>query len=725
LHLHKEKILLIDSVYVIRFVCIILLLPVIWTKRIYAMTSPFITNPVTPSFLHPYEYLKCLSLPKVINRLLSVRKITVNASRKLIHDHVVKFDGNLSLPTISEVTKPNTFADSRNDLKCLTSAELLFKDISIFSNSAKLKRFNCLFENQLFQIVTKRGCMHVQLRGFKTKRHVTDSINKEVKPSSIRSLKFFNLFPWRGSVKKLEILVEKAESEESKELIKRAFTEGYLASGGLTKKFLLFIFILFLLPFFFQLYIQYGLWSDKLFSTIKEIAPEDILVDFSDVKGIDEAKDELMQVVDFLKEPNKYLELGGRLPKGVLLVGPPGIGKTLLARAIAGEAGVNFFNTSGSEFEEMFVGLGAKRVRDLFAAAREKAPCVVFIDEIDSVGTRRTDQSIVSYPNQTLNQLLSEMDGFQPSEGVIVLAATNRHEDLDPALLRPGRFDLELHLSLPDVRGRTDIFKLYLSKIKADANVDAELLARGTVGFSGADIENMVNQAALKSASDGQKSVTMKYLEMAKDLILMGPPRKNYIPDEKDNLVTAYHEAGHALVSYFTKHATPVHRITILPRGSSLGLTTFLPEKDQHVHSKMELLAMIDVSMGGRVAEELIWGAEMVSSGCADDLEKATELAMLMVKHFGMSDKVGFRVIKASKNVIYDVSEGPAASTMEAIDAEVKRILQESYERAMKILKSHAAAHKRLAECLIEHETLDAADLEAVIKGEPLPKKQN
>ncbi|KRY77250.1 ATP-dependent zinc metalloprotease YME1 -like protein, partial [Trichinella pseudospiralis] len=702
-----------------------LLLPVIWTKRIYAMTSPFITNPITPSFLYPYEYLKCLSLPKVINRLLSVRKITANASRKLIRDQVVKLDGNLSLPTISEVTKPNTFADSRNDLKCLTYAELLFKDISTFSSSAKLKRFSCFFENHLFQIVTKRGCMHVQLRGFKTKRHVTDSINKEVKPSSIRSLKIFNLFPWRGSVKKLEVLVEKAESEESKELIKRAFTEGYLASGGLTKKFLLFIFILFLLPFFFQLYIQYGLWSDKLFSTIKEIAPEDILVDFSDVKGIDEAKDELMQVVDFLKEPNKYLELGGRLPKGVLLVGPPGIGKTLLARAIAGEAGVNFFNTSGSEFEEMFVGLGAKRVRDLFAAAREKAPCVVFIDEIDSVGTRRTDQSIVSYPNQTLNQLLSEMDGFQPSEGVIVLAATNRHEDLDPALLRPGRFDLELHLSLPDVRGRTDIFKLYLSKIKADANVDAELLARGTVGFSGADIENMVNQAALKSASDGQKSVTMEYLEMAKDLILMGPPRKNYIPDEKDNLVTAYHEAGHALVSYFTKHATPVHRITILPRGSSLGLTTFLPEKDQHVHSKMELLAMIDVSMGGRVAEELIWGADMVSSGCANDLEKATELALLMVKQFGMSDKVGFRVIKGSKNVIYDISEGPAVSTMEAVDAEVKRILQESYERAMKILKSHAATHKRLAECLIERETLDAADLEAVIKGEPLPKKQN
>ncbi|OUC44779.1 ATP-dependent metallopeptidase HflB [Trichinella nativa] len=708
------------------------------------MTSPFITSPVTPSFLHPCEYLKCLSLPKVICRLLSVKKITATASRKLIRDYVVKFDGNLKLPAINEVTKPNTFADSRNDLKYLTSAELLFKDISVFSSSAKLKKFSCLFENQLFQIVTKRGCMHVQFRGFKTKRHVTESINKEEKPSSIRPLKFLNLFPWRGSVKKLETLVEKAESEESKELIKvhpkfprlfsasfnpsvhfqRAFTEGYLASGGLTKKFLLFVFILFLLPFFFQLYVQYGLWSEKLFSTIKEISPEEILVDFSDVKGIDEAKDELMQVVDFLKEPNKYLELGGRLPKGVLLVGPPGIGKTLLARAIAGEAGVNFFNTSGSEFEEMFVGLGAKRVRDLFAAAREKAPCVVFIDEIDSVGTRRTDQSIVSYPNQTLNQLLSEMDGFQPSEGVIVLAATNRHEDLDPALLRPGRFDLELHLSLPDVRGRADIFKLYLSKIKADANVDAELLARGTVGFSGADIENMVNQAALKSASDGQKSVTMQYLEMAKDLILMGPPRKNYIPDEKDNLVTAYHEAGHALVSYFTKHATPVHRITILPRGSSLGSTTFLPEKDQHVHSKMELLAMIDVSMGGRVAEELIWGADMVSSGCADDLEKATELAMLMVKHFGMSDRVGFRVIKGSKNVIYDVSEGPAASTMEAIDAEVKRILQESYERAMKILKLHAAAHKRLAECLIERETLDAADLEAVVKGKPLPEKQ-
>ncbi|KRX67601.1 hypothetical protein T09_11390, partial [Trichinella sp. T9] len=263
-----------------------LLLPVIWRKRISEMTSPFITSPVTPSFLHPCEYLKCLSLPKVICRLLSVKKITATASRKLIRDHVVKFDGNLKLPAINEVTKPNTFADSRNDLKCLTSAELLFKDISVFSSSAKLKKFSCLFENQLFQIVTKRGCMHVQFRGFKTKRHVTESINKEEKPSSIRPLKFLNLFPWRGSVKKLETLVEKAESEESKELIKRAFTEGYLASGGLTKKFLLFVFILFLLPLFFQLYVQYGLWSEKLFSTIKEISPEEILVDFSDVKGV-------------------------------------------------------------------------------------------------------------------------------------------------------------------------------------------------------------------------------------------------------------------------------------------------------------------------------------------------------------------------------------------------------------------------------------------------------
>uniref|UniRef100_A0A5S6QJ78 AAA domain-containing protein n=1 Tax=Trichuris muris TaxID=70415 RepID=A0A5S6QJ78_TRIMR len=530
------------------------------------------------------------------------------------------------------------------------------------------------------------------------------------------------ILPWRSSGKRLEKLLEKAESENAKLLVKSAFTEGYVASGGITKKFLFFAFLLLLLPSLLQLYLHYGVISDQLFSSVKEITPEEINVNFDDVKGIDEAKEELMQIVDYLKQPEKYCKLGGRLPKGVLLVGPPGIGKTLLARAIAGEAGVAFFHTSGSEFEEMFVGLGAKRIRDLFEAARERAPCVLFIDEIDSVGSRRTEQSVLAYSNQTLNQLLSEMDGFESTEGVIVLAATNRREDLDQALLRPGRFDLQLVLGYPDLKGRMDIFNLYLSRVKTDGKIDVETMAKGTIGFSGADIENLVNQAALKAAADNKEYVDMEYLEYAKDLVLMGPALKHRVPDEAANRVTAYHEAGHALVSYFTKHAHPVHRVTILPRREALGLTSFMPEKDQYEFTRAQMLASLDVMMAGRAAEDLICGYDLVSSGCATDLSKATDLALDMVQRYGMSDKIGFRIVKDADNTLLGYSRDVSSATAQIIDNEVKSILQDAYERAKTILKNNAAAHKRVAEALLKHETLNADELKAIIEKQPWPE---
>ncbi|CAD5217611.1 unnamed protein product [Bursaphelenchus okinawaensis] len=454
-----------------------------------------------------------------------------------------------------------------------------------------------------------------------------------------------------------------------------------------------------------------------IFSNAQEVKPEEVSVTFEDVRGMEEAKSEVEEIVSYLRDPDRYSRLGGRLPKGVLMVGPPGTGKTLLARAIAGEAQVPFFHTSGSEFDEVLVGQGARRVRDLFERAKTRAPCIIFIDEIDSVGSKRVSNSIHPYANQTINQLLSEMDGFNRNEGVIVIGATNRLEDLDKALLRPGRFDVRVTVAKPDVDGRKDIFRLYLGRIIHE-KLNVDVLAKGTTGFTGADIENMVNQAALKAATEGCNRVSMRHLEDAKDRIIMGPARvKGRFPDEETNKCTAFHEAGHTLVALFTKDAVPVHKVTIIPRGQSMGHTALLPSKDEYQVTRAQMLAQLDVMMGGRVAEELIFGDDKVTTGAADDMKKATELATQMVKHYGMSDKVGIRdyTIEENTGALVNVNDR-SPQTNELLDQEINRLLKESYTRAKKILTDKAKEHTLLAQSLLQYETLTSDEVRELIK---------
>ncbi|XP_034071323.1 ATP-dependent zinc metalloprotease YME1L1b isoform X1 [Gymnodraco acuticeps] len=435
-------------------------------------------------------------------------------------------------------------------------------------------------------------------------------------------------------------------------------------------------------------------------------------VTFEHVKGIEEAKNELQEVVEFLKNPDKFTVLGGKLPKGVLLVGPPGTGKTLLARAVAGEADVPFYYASGSEFDEMFVGVGASRIRNLFREAKANAPCVIFIDELDSVGGKRIESPMHPYSRQTINQLLAEMDGFKPNEGVIIIGATNFPEALDNALIRPGRFDMQVTVPKPDVRGRTEIINWYLRKIKVDPAIEANIIARGTVGFSGADLENLVNQAALKAAVDGKDMVTMKELEFAKDKILMGPERKSAQIDKKNKTITAYHESGHAIVAYFTKDAMPINKATIMPRGHSLGHVSMLPENDRWSETRSQLLAQMDVSMGGRVAEEIIFGNEYITTGASSDFDSATKIAKMMVTRFGMCEKLGV--------MTYSDMTAQSPETQAAVENEVRVILKDSYERARALLKSHAKEHKNLAEALLLYETLDVKDIRLVLEGKTL-----
>ncbi|XP_053677327.1 ATP-dependent zinc metalloprotease YME1L isoform X2 [Anopheles nili] len=524
-------------------------------------------------------------------------------------------------------------------------------------------------------------------------------------------------------------------SDEQRQRLKIAFAEGYLTAShpdqqnrsSKAMKYLKFFQQLLIIVVFIGIFISMFASPNGSVFRIQignqvEVDPEDITVTFEDVKGCDEAKQELKEVVEFLKNPGKFSNLGGKLPKGVLLVGPPGTGKTLLARAVAGEAGVPFFHAAGPEFDEVLVGQGARRVRDLFKAAKERAPCVIFIDEIDSVGAKRTNSVLHPYANQTINQLLSEMDGFQQNEGVIVLGATNRRDDLDQALLRPGRFDVEVVVPTPDFTGRKEILTYYLGKILSkEINIDQ--LARGTTGFTGADIENMVNQAALRAAIDGAETVTMKHLENARDKVLMGPERKSRLPDEEANKITAYHEGGHAIVAYYTKESHPLHKVTIMPRGPSLGHTAYIPEKERYHVTKQQLLAMMDTMMGGRAAEELIFGADKITSGASSDLKQATSIAAHMVKEWGMSERVGLRTIEGPKG--FGQNEVLSPSTIESVDNEIKKLLNESYERAKAILKQHSKEHKALAEALLKYETLDAEDIKAIMGGEKITTDDN
>ena len=481
-------------------------------------------------------------------------------------------------------------------------------------------------------------------------------------------------------------------------------------------------FVLFLgLLLFFMRRMQVGNEALSLVkSRARMLTDERKKVTFSDVAGIDEAKEEVRETVEFLKDPRKFQKLGGRIPKGVLVVGPPGTGKTLLAKAIAGEAGVPFFSISGSDFVEMFVGVGASRVRSMFEQAKKHAPCIIFIDEIDAVGRSRgaglgggNDER-----EQTLNQLLVEMDGFDTTEGVILVAATNRPDVLDPALLRPGRFDRQVTVNHPDLRGRSEILKVHTKKVPVAANVELEKIARGTPGFSGADLENLVNEAALWAARQNKNEVGAVDFDMAKDKILMGAERKSMILTDEEKRVTAYHEAGHALMAKLLPGTDPVHKVSIIPRGRALGVTMQLPTEDRHNYSKEFLYNTLAILMGGRVAEELIF--KQVTTGAGNDLERATDLARKMVCEWGMSEKLGPLAFGRKEESMYlgrsfatkrDVSDEMALE----IDREIKRLVIENYERTKRVLTEQMASLKALAQALLEKEVLDASEIDEII----------
>ncbi|KAL4808334.1 P-loop containing nucleoside triphosphate hydrolase protein [Aspergillus unguis] len=457
-----------------------------------------------------------------------------------------------------------------------------------------------------------------------------------------------------------------------------------------------------------------GVMKNIKSSQTNEAQPQDQTVRFSDVHGCDEAKDELQELVEFLLNPERFSSLGGKLPKGVLLVGPPGTGKTLLARAVAGEAGVPFFYMSGSEFDEVYVGVGAKRVRELFTQARNKSPAIIFIDELDAIGAKRNERD-ATYVKQTLNQLLTELDGFSQSSGVIILAATNYPQLLDKALTRPGRFDRKVVVDLPDVRGRMEILKHHMKNVQIGTDVDVAVIARGTPGFSGADLENLVNQAAVYASRHKQLKVVSKDFDYAKDKIIMGAEARSRIIQDKDKLLTAYHEAGHALVAYFSPSSMPLYKITIVPRGMALGVTHFLPEMDMVSKNYTQYLSDIDVSMGGRAAEELVFGENQVTSGITADIKSATETAFTLVTRFGYSKKLG--------NVDLSTNYSSLSSeTKQEIEAEVRRLVEEARVRASKILTEKREELEMLTKALIEYETLTKDEMEKVLRGEKLDK---
>jgi cell division protease FtsH len=452
-------------------------------------------------------------------------------------------------------------------------------------------------------------------------------------------------------------------------------------------------------------------------------------VTFEDVAGVDEAKQELEEIVEFLKDPQKFQRLGGKIPKGCLLIGPPGTGKTLLARAIAGEANVPFFTISGSDFVEMFVGVGASRVRDMFDQAKKNAPCIIFIDELDAVGRHRgaglgggNDER-----EQTLNQLLVEMDGFEANEGVILIAATNRPDVLDPALLRPGRFDRQIVVPNPDILGREKILKVHMRKVPLGPDVDARIVARGTPGFSGADLSNLVNEAALQAARIGKRVVTMADFEYAKDKVLMGMERRSMVMTEEEKKLTAYHEAGHAIVGLSVPKSEPLHKVTIIPRGRALGVTMQLPERDRYSYSKLELESKLAMMFGGRAAEEIVFGVENVTTGASNDIQQATALARRMVTEYGFSEKLGaLRYADNEEEVFLGHSvaqrKNVSDATAQIIDEEVRNLVEEAAKRANDILSERRKDLDAVASALLEYETLNGEEVGAILRGETISR---
>jgi cell division protease FtsH len=470
-------------------------------------------------------------------------------------------------------------------------------------------------------------------------------------------------------------------------------------------------------------------------SKAKLLTEQQGTVTFEDVAGIEEAKEELEEIVDFLKDPQKFQRVGGKIPKGALLVGPPGTGKTLLARAIAGEANVPFFTISGSDFVEMFVGVGASRVRDMFEQGKKNAPCIIFIDEIDAVGRHRgaglgggNDER-----EQTLNQLLVEMDGFEANEGIIILAATNRPDVLDPALLRPGRFDRQVVVSKPDIEGREKILNVHIKKVPLAPDVELRVIARGTPGFSGADLMNLVNEAALLAARRGKKIVAMREFEDAKDKVMMGAERRSMVMTEDEKKLTAYHEGGHALVSIHCKACDPIHKATIIPRGRALGMVMSLPERDEYSTSREKMHDDLAMTMGGRVAEELIFGYDKVTSGASSDIQHATKLARAMVTQWGMSDKLGPLQYAANEQEVFlghsvANKQNVSGDTAKLIDQEIKRFVEDARDRATQILTDHRDQLEIVGEALLEYETLTGDEIKALIAGEKIriqPKKSD
>ena len=464
-------------------------------------------------------------------------------------------------------------------------------------------------------------------------------------------------------------------------------------------------------------------------SKARLLGEDQVGVTFADVAGVEEAKEEVSEVVEFLKDPSKFQRLGGKIPKGVLMVGPPGTGKTLLAKAIAGEAKVPFFTISGSDFVEMFVGVGASRVRDMFEQAKKQAPCIIFIDELDAVGRHRGAGLGGGHDEreQTLNQMLVEMDGFEGNEGVIVIAATNRPDVLDPALLRPGRFDRQVVVPLPDIRGREQILKVHMRKVPLDDDVKPGIIARGTPGFSGADLANLVNEAALFAAREDKRVVSMQQFEMAKDKIMMGTERRSMVMSEEEKLNTAYHESGHAIIGYLMPEHDPVYKVTIIPRGMALGVTMYLPEEDRYSTSKQRLQSHISTLFGGRIAEEMINGPDGVTTGASNDIERATEIARNMVTKWGLSDRLGPLTYSEDDGEVFlgrSVTQHKQVSddTANTIDEEVRKIIDANYQRADRILKENVDKLHVMAKALMKYETIDKHQVKDIMDGkEPRP----